>query len=79
MSITPHIDTLNAIRSIKTGVNIRAYLDGRVQKVDIGDQRLSAPILLRWLVNLDLHARERAMNYARDAIDKDSGKPVEES
>ena len=49
----PAREILPEPRSLLTGSYIKAQAAGEVQMIDIGDNRLSAPALLTWLLTLN--------------------------
>ncbi len=53
---------------IDTGIFIRAQIEGRWQSLDIGDPRLTAEQLLRWLVELSPSQLVRTFDLVREKI-----------
>lgn len=51
---------------MNTGVYIRAKIDGRWESIDIGDTRLPADVLLRWLVTLSNEGVIRVIERVRE-------------
>lgn len=51
---------------MNTGFYIRAKIDGRWESIDIGDTRLSADVLLRWLVTLSNESLISVIEHVRE-------------
>jgi hypothetical protein len=53
---------------MNTGIYIRAIIEGRPESIDIGDTRLPADELLRWLTTLPDDSVLRTIDVAREAV-----------
>ena len=53
---------------MNTGIYIRAKVDNKFGSIDIGDDRLPAPELLRWLATLPDDAILRTVDRAKETI-----------
>lgn len=53
---------------MNTGIYIRAKIDNKWESIDIGDDRLPAPELLRWLAGLPDDAILRTVDRAKETI-----------
>lgn len=58
---------------MNTGIYIRAMIETRAESIDIGDHRLPADQLLRWLATLPDDAILRTIDKVKDAM-KDAAK-----
>jgi hypothetical protein len=56
---------------LDTGIYIRAKIAGKWESIDIGDDRLPAPELLRWLVTLPNDAIIRTIDRVKATKDND--------
>jgi hypothetical protein len=54
---------------LNTGIYIRARVAGKYESIDIGDDRLPAPELLRWLTSLPDDAILRTIDRAKLAAE----------